>query len=415
MSKAALRLLSKSVAERTLKPLLDAGVTENYFPNPVDREVFRDLNDAHIRYGKLPSLKQLKMDHEDYTFIKVEDDFDLLIDRLRAEYTGSVLSMTINAAAEGYDQGEFEAATSSLRAGLASIDDIHSSMSQLRIPDLLSLAEKWEYDRTHAKAGVPFGITAIDHATGGIADDQLVTLIGTPGTGKSAHLLHMALSAAKAGFRALFITIEMSDEHHLKRAVAHYSGVEYWKIQRGKPSDKEKRAIEATLQQIHEEDNLHVREIPADSATLGKVKDLIDKINPDCIYIDGAYLMSLPNVRRDAAQWERMSALTREMKAIVLKNHRRIVLTTQASENKLAGKEIVASSTAYSQSFHQDSDIMIGIQQDAEIETRQILKVLKYRDGEKPHVTVEWNWELYRLSQWDGEGIDGAGEQGSFG
>ena len=415
MSKAAIRLLSKSVAERTLKPLVDAGVSENYFPNPVDRDVFRALNDAHIRYGKLPSPSQLQMDFPEYRLIKVSDDFDMLIDRLREEYTGSVLSMTINAAAEGYDQGEFEAATSSLRAGLASIDDIQSAMAQLRVPDLLALAEKWEYDRTHAKAGVPFGITAIDDATGGIADDQLVTLIGTPGTGKSAHLLHMALSAAKAGFRALFITIEMSDEHHLKRAVAHYSGVEYWKIQRGNPTNDEKRKIAKTLEQIHDEDNLHVREIPADSATLGKVKDLIDQINPDCIYIDGAYLMSLPNVRRDAAQWERMSALTREMKAIVLKNHRRIVLTTQASENKLAGKEIVAASTAYSQSFHQDSDIMLGIQQDAELEHRQILKVLKYRDGEKPHVMVDWNWDVYQLTQWSGEGIDGAGEQGSFG
>lgn len=415
MSKAAVRLLSKCVAERTLKPLTEAGVTENYFPNPVDRDVFRHLEDRQIRYGKLPSPSELQMDFAEYKLIKVADDFDVLIDRIREEYTGSILSMTINAAAEGWNEGHFDAAASSLRAGIASIDDIHSAMTQLRVPDLLSLAEKWEYDRTHAKSGVPFGITKIDAATGGIADDQLVTLIGTPGTGKSAHLLHMALSAAKAGFRALFITIEMSDEHHLKRAVAHYSGVEYWKIQRGKPSDKEKRAIADTLQKIHDEDNLHMREIPADSASLDKVKEQIDKINPDVVYIDGAYLMSLPGVRKDAAQWERMSALTREMKALVLKNHRRIVLTTQASENKLAGKEIVAASTAYSQSFHQDSDIMIGIQQDAELEHRQIVKVLKYRDGEKPHVMVDWNWDVYQLTQWDGEGIDGAGEQGAFG
>lgn len=397
MSKAAQRLLSKAVAGGSLKPLTAAGLDEQHFPDPKDRDVFRSLTAAQQRYGKLPSPSQLKMDFPEYPLVKVADEFDLLIDKVKYEYTGTVLSMTINAAAEGYEKGNFDLATDSIRAGLSSLES--TNVATLRTVDLLTLAEKWEYDRTHAKAGIPIGVPEIDEETGGIGEDQLVTIIGPPGSGKSGHMLSYAIAASEANYRALLITIEMSDEHHYKRAVANLSGVPYKTIHRGQPDSRQQASIAKTLQYLHDHDCLHVQEVPADMASLATIKEQIDKYAPDIVFIDGAYLMQLPNVRRDAAQWERLSALTREMKAIVLKDHRRIVLSTQASVNKMQGKEVTAASTAFSQSFLQDSDIMLGIQPDAELQDRQLLKILKFRDGRKIDVHIEWDWGVYRMRQ----------------
>jgi replicative DNA helicase len=267
----------------------------------------------------------------------------------------------------------------------------------LRTLDVRSLAEKWEFDRQNKEKGIPFGIDEIDRETGGVFKDQFVVLIGPPGAGKSAHLLSYANAAANAGHRALFITIEMSDEHQMARLVAHHSGVPYKTIRHGEPNEAEKRRIAKALDRIADEELLIIQEVPAEQASLDTVNDLVAKYAPDAIYIDGAYLMQLPNVRTNAAQWERLSELTRSMKNLILKHHRPIFISTQVLLSKMTGGEVTQGSVGYSSSFLQDADIMLGVQPDGELPDRQMVKVLKFRDGNKPNVHVQWDWQTYTL------------------
>lgn len=404
MSDDARRLLCKVIADKDFTSLTEAGIDDKYFLNAADREVFSALADGVSRYGRMPSVKALQMDFPEYRFVAVDDDTTYLIDRVKRERSGSVLAMSLNAAAELYDAGDYDGSANVFRTGIAELEEV-SRTASLRTLDLLGLADKWEEDRKAKIAGIPFGIGAIDHETGGVYSDQLVTLIGPPGSGKSGHMLNMALAAAKRRHRALFITIEMSDEHHIARAVANLSGIPYKTIRKGepKPTAAQQDKIYETLEELHEDGYLIVQEVPAEFASLATVREQIDKHKPDIVYIDGAYLMQLPDVRPNARQDEQLSALTRTMKSTILKTHTPIVISTQVLESKMQGGEVTTKSVGYSSSFHQDSDIMIGIQPDGEIAERQLIKLLKFRDGEKINVHVQWDWAVYRVSEYGGD------------
>lgn len=389
-------LLSKAIETESLQPLLAAGIGPQHFPVEIDREVFETLHDSHTRHGSLLSVKTLRMDFPEYKFVKVPDDIDILVERVQRDYIGSVLAMTVNAAAEGYNDGDFDAARLSLEIGLKQM--AATKTNGLRTLDIRSLAEKWENDRQNTEKGIPFGIKEIDDETGGIFSDQFVVVIGPPGSGKSAHLLNYADAAAQAGHRALFITIEMSDEHQMARLAAKHSGVPYKTIRRGEPNEAQKRKVATALTKIADDELLIIQEVPAELASMDTINDLVAKFAPDAIYIDGAYLMQLPNVRANAAQWEKLSELTRSMKNLILKHHRPIVISTQVLLSKMVGGEVTQGSVGYSSSFLQDADIMIGVQPDGELPDRQMVKVLKFRDGNKPNVHVQWDWQTYKMS-----------------
>ncbi len=71
-----------------------------------------------------------------------------------------------------------------------------------------------------ARRGAPYGIPALDRATLGLRDDQLVILAGRPGMGKTTAAMHFAMSTARHGFGVAFVSLEMSAEELAERALA---------------------------------------------------------------------------------------------------------------------------------------------------------------------------------------------------
>jgi len=392
-------LLSKVVAEGTLKTVTELGIHADHFVAKTDRDVYETITDHHQRYGKVPSVTVLKMDFPDYRFIKVEEPIEFLADKVRNAYRGAMLEQLLTASVEYYDDGQFEEALQFLNDGVRSLRA--ESGDRLRALDVGAMLEKWAEYRKNPPVGVPYGLKELDEATRGMHSDDFVVLAGPPGSGKSALLLNMALTAKAKGRKALFITIEMSDEHHMYRVAANLTGIPYQKIKFGedangqKLTDREAARVDGVLKAVAEEGLLVMQEIEPARATLETVEALIAQHRPDALYLDGAYLMELPGVRTNAAQWERLSALTREMRAMVLRNKIPIAISTQVLTSKMQGGEVTAGSVGYSSSFHQDASALIGIQPDPELPDRQIVKALKLRDAHRPTIFVKWNWETY--------------------
>jgi hypothetical protein len=86
------------------------------------------------------------------------------------------------------------------------------------------------------------------------------------------------------------------------------------------------------------------------------------------------------------------------MRAMVLRNKIPIAISTQVLTSKMQGGEVTAGSVGYSSSFHQDASALLGIQPDAELPDRQVVKALKLRDAHRPTIFVKWDWETYRFS-----------------
>lgn len=89
------------------------------------------------------------------------------------------------------------------------------------------LAEIAEATETGARRmGQTTHFHELDNITGGLKGKQLWVFAGRPGMGKSALLFDIALARAQRQSYVAFWTLEMSKTELVKRALAHYSGID---------------------------------------------------------------------------------------------------------------------------------------------------------------------------------------------
>jgi len=72
----------------------------------------------------------------------------------------------------------------------------------------------------HVRFGAPFGLPALDRATLGMRENQLVILAGRPGMGKTTAAIHFGLASARSGCGVIFISLEMDAGELSERALA---------------------------------------------------------------------------------------------------------------------------------------------------------------------------------------------------
>lgn len=122
------------------------------------------------------------------------------------------------------------------RRGCATLQEI--------LPDVLKGLEE---DMVSGRSGgVPTGIPALDALTGGLQPGRYYVLGARCGTGKTAFALNVALAAAKAGGRALFITAETCAAELVKRLVCIAGQVDLSFLaarREGRPTKRELSAV----------------------------------------------------------------------------------------------------------------------------------------------------------------------------
>jgi len=101
--------------------------------------------------------------------------------------------------------------------------------------ELLDDVERWAESPVGADnvRGISTGFTSIDMLTGGMGKQEQTVLIGRTGMGKSALGFEIALNAARAGYRALIVSLEMNRLSLVYRLISHKVGITWQNLQRG--------------------------------------------------------------------------------------------------------------------------------------------------------------------------------------
>jgi replicative DNA helicase len=137
-------------------------------------------------------------------------------------------------AASGYGGGEerFDAWLAEVRATMAKAlagtgDD---GSAPRRIDDDLKEAFADITERRTPEGLIPTGLTTIDLMTGGLWPGLLTTIAGRPGMGKSAIGLNIAINAAIAGKKVLFLTLEDTRKFAVLRLLARFADVDLLRL-----------------------------------------------------------------------------------------------------------------------------------------------------------------------------------------
>jgi replicative DNA helicase len=168
-----------------------------------------------------------------------------------------LITICQHAAASGYgDVGTTEEWANKLEKSLfdalnASGAEEHSTSPRESIPRIvheIDLRRRRAYDETAAErvkatyATIPW-VKVRNALCGGLRLSKMHVLAGRPGMGKTGAALGFALGAARAGEGVVFISLEMTEDELLQRALSAESGVPLPAISSGEPTQEQWVAI----------------------------------------------------------------------------------------------------------------------------------------------------------------------------
>jgi replicative DNA helicase len=144
--------------------------------------------------------------------------------------------------------------------------------------------------------------------------------------------------------------------------------------------------------------NMHPFIMTEDSSSLTTVSALAGKVQqyrPGLLIVDGVYLMDDEQGEPKGSP-QALTNITRSLKRLAQRFDIPLIGTTQVLAWKLGNKKsraITSDSIGYSSSFVQDSDLVLGVESDPDIDNQSIIRVVLARSAPKGEVHIKWDWE----------------------
>lgn len=392
------RLISRAIRDRDISSLLRRGVRDDWFASDEHRAVWRFVREHFERYGEVPTAVTVKDNWPNYRLLNVEDTLDYLLDQLvayrRRQSTIRVLQDASEVISTG---GDSESAIRVMSAGLSGL--LEEGVAEGGDLDLTDdpMSRYEEYleikSRPSGLLGLPTGFPTIDRATAGLQPGQLVVLIAAPKVGKSTLMMQVAIAVHEQGRRVMLQSFEMSNREQKDRHDAMRAGISHTRLTRGQLTADEASRYRQMLKRTG---SMEAPFLLTDSVTGLTVSALAAKANsasPDVLFVDGVYLM-IDEQTGLANEPLALTNLTRSLKRLAQRADIPVVISTQVLTWKMRNKSVSAESIGYSSSFHQDADVILGLQRtDVEDDPLRILKIVASRNCGYAEADLLWDWE----------------------
>jgi replicative DNA helicase len=390
-------LISKAIRERTITPLLEAGVTADWFVNPDCKAVWKWTVDHWNKYGEVATAVSVKAEFPTLALLNVEDSLDYILDKFVEHRRAVRVEDTLGAAIEILEQtNDHEQVIVLLEK---QISEIHTEStpgtSDLRLDqDPLERFKEYEERESHGGGllGLPTGFAKIDEATAGLSGGQLITIIAPPKTGKSQLALSMGVNMHEAGHSVLFQSFEMRNSEQQIRHDAMRAKVDFQRMRRANLTAAEKNAYKDMLTRTAVMTNQFTLSDAKSGITVSALAAKIEKVQPELVFVDGVYLM-LDEQTNESNTPQALTNITRALKNLALRIDLPIVVSTQTLLWKMKGGKVTADSIGYSSSFFQDSDVILALQPIDNDDEHRELRVEESRHCGKESVTLVWRWE----------------------
>lgn len=397
MASAEQLLVSKVINEQDVSYPLKHGVKADHFTKEWG-QIWSWLITYWRNHGSVPTERAIGMEFGDVKVIDASTEpFSALVDEVFASYRQRNLVEAMSAAMPALNAGDTSEAFKLLAAG---VQKAGADVARLRDVNLI---ETWEarlekYDELrkmpNSLRGIPTGINGLDRITSGLRPQQLITFVGEAKKGKSLMTLMMANAAHIHGKRPLFVSFEMSAEEQAARYDAIVAKVPYSNILRASLSDQE---FERVRESLRSRKNMHPFIITEDTSSLTTVSSLAAKVQeykPDILFVDGVYLMDDEQGEPKGSP-QALTNITRSLKRLAQNADIPIVGTTQVLSWKLGNKKsrrVTVDSIGYTSSFAQDSDLVLAVESDPDIENQGIIRVVIARSAPSGEIRINWDW-----------------------
>jgi replicative DNA helicase len=347
-------------------------------------------------YRECPSFEVIKDNFPTFEPVPVEDTVDYLIDRLVDARRKQRIISTIGSALEVIErEQDHEGALQAMERGIIKLEE--DGLTRSNDIEITNEAKSGKEEYEHRKnnpglLGLPTGFPTMDEATSGLQPGQLIVIIAPPKTGKSTLALQIASNCHLAGKVPMFYSFEMSNDEQKSRYYAMRARISHKRLMTGSLTDEEQARYYRILDGI---ENMRDKFWFIDSTNGQTVSGIASKIqnkNPDIVFIDGTYLM-IDEQTGESNTPQALTNITRSLKRLAMKIQKPIVISTQVLNWKMKKGQVTADAIGYSSSFHQDADVIFGLQrEDENVDDTRLLRVVAARNAGLSEVSLVWDW-----------------------
>ena len=392
------KLISKIIETRNLGIVLERGVSDDWFADTQDKNIFRFMREHYLEYQECPSIDIINDNFPTFKLLTVEDSIDYFVDNIIAARRKTSIIKTVGSALTLIDtpsNPDHEGALLAMERGIIRLEEEGLTKSNDLEITIAAKSAKEEYE--HRKnnpglLGIPTGFPTIDASTSGLQKGQLVVIVAPPKTGKSTLALQIAINAQLEGMTPMFMSFEMSNTEQKNRYYSMRAKISYQRLMTGSLTSVEEARFFDKVNNIQTMTDRFYFVDSANGQTVSSVASKIQSKNPDIIFIDGTYLM-IDEQTGESNTPQAITNITRSLKRLAQKVNRPIVISTQALAWKMKKGQVSTDSIGYSSSFHQDADVIFGLQREDElVDDTRILKVIASRNSGLSEVSLTWDW-----------------------
>ena len=237
-----------------------------------------------------------------------------------------------------------------------------------------------------ALTGKQTGWRYLDKYIGGYNEGDLIVIAGRPGMGKTAIALTLTKDFAKHNYKALFLSLEMSNDQLAKRYISLIGDIENWKIRNGRLQQIEiDKVINSANNQtiefyIDDDVDTSIAQIKAKAKLHKSRKGL------DLLVIDYIQLVKGTKANRE----QEIAEISRGLKLLAKELKMTVIVLAQLSRKseERADKRPLLSDLRESGAIEQDADIVMFPfrpsyyeQEKPEVEEAELI-IAKNRNGE---------------------------------
>jgi replicative DNA helicase len=400
------KLISRLVTDGSISYALEKGITDEWFPEASDKNMFKFLRDHFLAYREAPSLELIKDNFPLYEPEPVQDSIDYFIDKVvESRRRSLIVKSLVDATSQLETKRDHEGALTIIQRSLILLEQ--TGLGKTNDIEIRKAAETAIDEYEHRKAqpdgllGLRTGFATIDKATSGLQPGQLIVIVAPPKTGKSTLALQMAINCHLDGHVPMFISFEMSNQEQKSRYYAMRARVSYQRLMTGRLTDEEESRYYHVVNSVKSmTDDFWFTDSTA-GLTVSAVASKIQSKNPDIVFIDGTYLM-FDEVTGESNTPQSITQITRGLKRLAMNIQKPIVISTQALTWKMKGGKVTADAIGYSSSFHQDADVIFGLErEDESVDDTRLLRVIASRNSGLSEVSLLWDWNTGAFREMD--------------
>jgi replicative DNA helicase len=377
-----------------------------------EADLFLFMQKHATGYGALPKRKTIKKwASENACTIPTKES----IDESPKYYLDQIETRNLKLGLKGAMMDAEKLRLANPQASLETLtSDIISLNQTRRRKQLLNFAEdgsdlvhdEYVKSQLNADSGLKFGWPTFDEMSGGLTGGDVVSIIGRPGMGKTYMALHAMLNAWGQGMTTLFVSMEMKVSPIAQRLAAMYTNTSIAELKSAQVSTKKYAKMHSFLKGMSDVGGGMWVADGALSAKVSDVQMLCAQLQPDVLFIDGAYLLRCDNPRLQ--RHDRINTNVEDIKMVLAEQLNIPVVQSFQFNREMVGKSVEDVDLAHiagSDAIGQLSSVVLGLFEEDSIETavQRKIRVLKGRNGEQGEFSI--NWRFGGLGQWlhDGE------------